>query len=218
MCSQQRAWMVNSNPGFHNAPAKVLTILNSKTMTDSESSWMEMLQGQMNIISRIIDKYNYSIFNMMCTTSPHESRQCPYIKADKQLLHWIPMWDTTGSRASEMFNNLPKHVSFWSNFVITCTKTKCSKRFSVEELRIYFNGKQLHSSVIWYFFFPFLFWKHAFWIFNSAFVKASVTHIIEKMFVQWHAWEYSYLILMIKPRGQKIISRNLLLFIKKKKG
>lgn len=57
----------------------------------------------------------------------------------------------------------------------------------------------------------------AFWIFNSSFVKASVTHIIEKMFVQWYAWEYSYLILMIKPWGQKIISRNLLLFIKKKK-
>lgn len=56
----------------------------------------------------------------------------------------------------------------------------------------------------------------AFWIFNSSFVKASVTHIIEKMFVQWHAWECSYLILMIKPRGQKISSRNLLLFIKKK--
>lgn len=56
----------------------------------------------------------------------------------------------------------------------------------------------------------------AFWIFNSSFVKASVTHIIEKIFVQWHAWECSYLILMIKPRGQKISSRNLLLFIKKK--
>jgi len=79
--------MVNSNPGFHNAPAKVVTILNSKTMTDSESSWMDLFQGQMNIISRIIDKYNYSIFNMMCTTSPHESRQCPSVKADKQLLH-----------------------------------------------------------------------------------------------------------------------------------
>lgn len=84
--------MVNSNPGFHNAPAKAVTILlNSKTMTDSESSCMDLFQGQMNIISRIIDKYNYSIFSMMCTTSPHESRQCPYIKADKQLLHRIPM-------------------------------------------------------------------------------------------------------------------------------
>ena len=61
--------MVNSNPGFHNAPAKVLTVLNSKTMTDSESSWMDLLQGQMNIISRIIDKYNYSIFNMILSQS-----------------------------------------------------------------------------------------------------------------------------------------------------
>ena len=80
--------MVNSNSGFHNAPAKVVTILlNSKTMTDSESSCMDLFQGQMNIISRIIDKYNYSIFNMMCTTSPHESRQGPYVKADTQPLH-----------------------------------------------------------------------------------------------------------------------------------
>ena len=77
--------MVNSNPGFHNAPAKAVTILlNSKTMTDSESSCMDLFQGQMNIISRIIDKYNYSIFSMMCTTSPHES-MFPKKKGEKKV-------------------------------------------------------------------------------------------------------------------------------------
>lgn len=159
-------------------------------MTNSDSSCVDPFQGHINIISRIIDQYNYSVFNTMHTPQRKEGRQSPHITTGKRLLHSSPM-HVRYHRFQSFWKvqQFPKHLLFWSNSVITCTKTKCSKRFSVEELRIYFNGKQLHSSVIWYFFFSFLFWKHAFWIFNSSFVKASVTHIIEKMFVQWHAWE-----------------------------
>lgn len=42
-------------------------LLTEKTMTNSESSYMDPFQGQMNIISRTVDKYNYDICNMMCT-------------------------------------------------------------------------------------------------------------------------------------------------------
>lgn len=127
------------------------------------------------------------------------------------------MWGTTGFQSFWNVQQLPQTLIILIKLCDSLYKNIMFQEVSVEELRIYFNGKQSHSSVIWYFAF-FLFWKHAFWIFNSFFVKASVTHVIAKMFVQWHAWEYSYLILMIKPCGQKIMSRNLLLFIKKKRG
>lgn len=121
-------------------------------MTDSESSCMDPFQGQMNIISRIIDKCDYSVFNRM-STPQMEAGSVRDVKTGKQLLHWSPMsvryhrlqscwnvqqWPQTFIILIELCNNLGK--------------TKCSKRFSVEELRIYFNGKQLHSSIIWYFF------------------------------------------------------------------
>lgn len=153
-------------------------------------------------MSRIMDKCICNVCSL-CTAQVKAGSIYMSKQANSYGIQVPRMWDTTDSRAAEMLSNSPKHLLFWPNFVITCTKTRRSERLSMEELRIYFNGKQLHSFVIWYFFPLLSFWEHAFWIFNSSFVKASVTHIIEKMFVQWHAWEYSYLILMIKPRGQK---------------
>lgn len=55
-------------------------------MTDSESSCMDPFQGQMNIISRIIDKCDYSVFNRM-STPQMEAGSVRDVKTGKQLLH-----------------------------------------------------------------------------------------------------------------------------------
>lgn len=63
-----------------------IILLNEKTMTNSESSCMDPFQGQMNIISRVTDKYNYSVFNIM-STPQMKADSVHYVKTGKQLLH-----------------------------------------------------------------------------------------------------------------------------------
>lgn len=63
----------------------------SKTMTNSESSCMDPFQGQMNIISRLIDKCNYSVFNIV-STPPTKAGSVHYVKTSKQLWHLGPTY------------------------------------------------------------------------------------------------------------------------------
>lgn len=59
------------------------------------------------------------------------------------------MLDTTDSRAPEMFNTPPTTMIILVKLYNNLYKNKMFQEvFSVEELKIYFNGKQLHSSVI----------------------------------------------------------------------
>lgn len=208
---------------LHNASQPRPTAMglpSEKTTTNSKSGCTDTLQVQENISSGTINKHNWSAFNMMCALqmkagSVHMQKQANDSQAEVSSL-----LEANGCRISVPFDNSPPQGLFWSNCVTTCPKTECSKRISVDELKIHFNDKQLHSILLSSdtFFPPFSFLETGFLNFQSFLCGGICTHVIEKMFVQWYAWEYSYLILMIKPRGQKIISRNLLLFIKKKRS
>lgn len=58
---------VPSPPQCQPAKMAAIILLNEKTMTNSESSWVDPFQGQTKVTSRIIDKYNYSVCNMTCS-------------------------------------------------------------------------------------------------------------------------------------------------------
>lgn len=81
---------VPSPPQCQPAKMAAITLLNEETMTNSESSWVDPFQGEMKIISRIIDKSNYSVGNMTCTPT-NEGRQCPYVKTGNELVHLSSM-------------------------------------------------------------------------------------------------------------------------------
>lgn len=63
--------------------AAATLLLNKKTMTSSEWSCMDPFQGQVNItISRIMDKCNYSVFNI--TSTPQmKAGTAGYVKTGK---------------------------------------------------------------------------------------------------------------------------------------
>lgn len=130
-------------------------IFQEETMTNWESSFRGWFQGQMNAVSRIIDKHNYKVFNMVLNMHPQIKTDSIHMCKKRANYGFQVFWviGNMGSRASETVNPPPSNIYYFDQTVVTCTKTKCSERFSVEELRMYYNGKQLHSSVIWYFFF-----------------------------------------------------------------
>lgn len=139
-------------------------------MVSSDGSGKDPFHRERDSISRIINNAPYA---------SHKRWQAePLWKSPPRAMVRSPGAPeaTTGARASETFTSFSQRSQLWPNFVTTCTKTQCSRRFfSVARLKICFNGKQLHPFAIRAFSSSsrFLFWKHAFWIFNSSFVEAS---------------------------------------------
>lgn len=80
-----------SPPQCQQAKMAAIILLDEKTMTNSESSCVDPFQGQMNVISRIIDKYNYSLFNRI-STPEMKAGSVHYVKTGKELLHLGPMY------------------------------------------------------------------------------------------------------------------------------
>lgn len=66
-CREHGPETAPSPAGCQPARMAAMSLLNDTVTTNSESSCMDPLQGQRNIISGIINKHNWSVCNMMCT-------------------------------------------------------------------------------------------------------------------------------------------------------
>lgn len=124
-------------------PSTVIILPNGNSMASSDGSGMDPFHRERDITSRIINNAPYA---------SHKRWQAePLWKSPPRAMVRSPGAPeaTTGARASETFTSVSQRSQLWPNFVTTCTKTQCSRRFfSVARLKIRFNGKQLHPFAI----------------------------------------------------------------------
>lgn len=147
-----------------------IILLNGTAMATSDGSGMDPSHRQRDIISRIINNVPYASHRRWQAEALWKSPPRAMVRSPGTLEA------ATGARASETFTSFSQRLITLAKLCNNLYKNTMFQEifFSVARLKICFNGKQLHPFCHPSLFFPsrFLFWKHAFWIFNSSFVEA----------------------------------------------